>query len=152
MKSRAYVIAAALAFSPAILAMPGHAEQAAVHTGTFSNLAVGGYDAVSYFSGVPAKGQRAFSTEYMGAVWQFSNEANLAKFKADPEAYAPQYGGYCAWAVSQGYTAKGDPRFWAVHDGKLYLNFNKQVQTDWDKDRRGFITKANANWPDVLKD
>ena len=67
-----------------------------------------------------------------------------------PEAYAPQYGGYCAWAVSQGYTAKGDPKYWKVVDGKLYLNYDASVQKNWEKDIPGHIANASKNWPKVL--
>jgi len=70
--------------------------------------------------------------------------------KQKPEAYAPAYGGYCAWAVSQGYTAKGDPKHWKIVGGKLYLNYDARVQTDWEKDISGHISKAEKNWPVVL--
>ena len=123
-----------------------------IYTGTFSSEAVDGYDTVAYFTeGKPVEGKDEFSYEYKGAEWLFSSAENLAKFKANPEKYAPQYGGYCAYAVSQGGTASGDPEVWAIHNGKLYLNYSKSVQKRWDVDRDGFIAKANANWPSVLK-
>ena len=121
-----------------------------VHTSRSSDLAVGGYDTVSFFSGAPQTGSSDFETSYRGATWRFTSQANLDRFLANPDQYAPQYGGYCAWAVSQGYTAPGNPRYWKVVDGKLYLNFNGKVQRDWEKDIPGFIAKANANWPSVL--
>ena len=96
------------------------------------------------------KGERAFSTEYNGATFRFASQANLDTFLADPVRYAPQYGGYCAWAVSQGYTAKGDADHWKIVDGKLYLNYNKSVQETWGEDIPGFITLADGNWPTVL--
>jgi YHS domain-containing protein len=132
-----------------------HAARAAedpIYTGTFSNLAVGGYDVVAYFeAGEPVEGSRAFSHAWQGATWRFANQANLEKFKADPGAYAPQYGGYCAWAVSQGYTASADPQAWRIVDGKLYLNYNKEVQKTWEGDIPGNIGKADLNWPAVLE-
>jgi len=70
---------------------------------------------------------------------------------AGPAAYAPQYGGYCAWAVSQGYTASTDPHAWRIVDGKLYLNYSKGVQKRWQQDIPGNIAKGDANWPKVLK-
>ncbi len=122
-----------------------------VFTGRFSSLAVGGHDPVAYFEeGGPVKGAKEFAFDYNGAEWRFSSAENLEKFKADPQAYAPQYGGYCAWAVAQGYTAPGNPQNWAVRDGKLYLNYNDKVQADWLKNPEGFIEKANVNWPAVL--
>ena len=142
---RAFAAIAALFLSATVSADP------AVYTGLFSDRAVSGYDTVAYFTeGRPVKGERRFSTEYEGATWLFSSAENLARFEADPEAYAPQYGGYCAWAVSQGYTASGDPDNWAIEDGKLYLNYNDDVQATWNEDRAGFIELADGNWPSVL--
>ena len=72
-------------------------------------------------------------------------------FKANPEKYAPQYGGYCAFAVASGYTAKGDPEAWTIAGGKLYLNYNKSVQRGWEQDIPGNVRKGDANWPKVLE-
>lgn len=124
-----------------------------IYTGLLSNTAVGGYDPVAYHTqGKPVQGSGSFTTRWKGATWRFASAENRALFLADPERYAPQYGGHCAWAVSQGYTAKGDPNHWRVVDGKLYLNYNAQVQTDWEKDIPGHIRNANGNWPKVKPD
>lgn len=121
------------------------------YTGRFSNLAVDGYDTVAYFTeGKPVKGDKSFSTEYKGAEWRFASADNLAAFKAAPEQYAPQYGGYCAWAVSQNYTARGNPENWTIVDGKLYLNYNDEIQERWEMDIPGFIAAADKHWPSVL--
>ncbi|MGB3627617.1 MAG: YHS domain-containing (seleno)protein, partial [Henriciella sp.] len=130
-------LAAALAIGVAgfATAAPAHADKAPVYTGTFSNTAVQGHDPVAYFTeGKPVKGSKKFSTTYQGAEFRFASAENLASFEANPEKYAPQYGGYCAWAVSQGYTAKGDADHWKIVDDKLYLNYNKKVQEDWEQD------------------
>lgn len=122
-----------------------------VYTGTFSSLAVSGYDPVAYFTqGKPVEGSGDHEYEWNGATWRFSSAENLNSFKSDPLAYAPQYGGYCAWAVSQGYTASSDPEVWRIVDGKLYLNYSEDVGKKWVKDIPGFIAKADANWPKVL--
>lgn len=143
-------LAAAAFIGAALFAAPAVAAPE-VFTARFSNLAVGGYDPVAYFeTGGPAKGSKEFSFDYNGATWRFASAENLEKFKANPAAYAPQYGGYCAWAVAQGYTAPGNPRNWSVRGGKLYLNYNDKVQRDWLKDPDGFIARADANWPAVL--
>ncbi|MBP6010869.1 MAG: YHS domain-containing protein [Alphaproteobacteria bacterium] len=127
------------------------ARDAEVYTGTFSSLAVGGYDAVAYFkASKPVQGVAQFTTDYKGATWRFASKENLDAFKANPTAYAPQYGGYCSWAVAQGYTASGDPQVWKIVNGKLYLNYDTSVQAKWEKDIPGFITKADKNWPSVL--
>ena len=149
LKTLSAAFAAAFALVAAVL--PAHARQADVYTGIFSSLAVGGYDAVAYFKeNRPVQGKAEFSTQYKGATWQFSSADNLAAFKANPTAYAPQYGGYCAWAVSQGYTASANPNNWRIVDGKLYLNYNTEIQRRWEQDIAGHIRTANANWPRVL--
>ena len=152
MKFRSMIAAAGLALMPALAVAPAaHAEKAPVYTGLFNNVAVEGYDPVAYFTeGRPVKGDRDFTTDYNGAEFRFASQANLDMFLADPVKYAPQYGGYCAWAVSQGYTAKGDAEFWHIEDGKLYLKYNKSVQETWEEDIPGFITMADENWPSVL--
>lgn len=136
----------------AVFAVPAHAAKDPVYTGLFSNVAVSGYDPVAYFrEGRPVQGSSAFETEHEGYTYRFANQANLDDFIADPEAFAPQYGGYCAWAVSQGYTASADPDNWTIVDGKLYLNYNDDVQSTWETDIPGFIEKADSNWPKVLQ-
>lgn len=121
-----------------------------VYTKT-GNVAVGGYDAVSFFAGTPVKGVAQHQTTYDGAVFQFATAENLAKFKEAPTKYAPQYGGYCAWAAAQGKTAPGDPRYSKVVNGKLYLNYDAGVQKRWEQDIPGFIKKADANWPKIVE-
>ncbi len=123
-----------------------------VYTGIVKGVAVGGYDPVAFFTdGKPVKGNKDLTTNYDGATWRFASAANRDAFQADPAKYAPQYGGYCAYAVSKGSTAKGDPQAWTVHDGKLYLNYNKNVRAMWAKDIPGNVKKGDANWPAVLE-
>lgn len=151
MRLRSLLAAAAIAFAPAVILPPVASAEPAIYTGAFDDLAVQGYDPVAYFKdGKPVKGAKEFSTTWMGAEFRFASAANRDAFKKNPEAYAPQYGGYCAWAVSQGYTAKGDARNWKIVDGKLYLNYNTSVQKKWEGDIPGFISSADANWPEVL--
>ncbi len=145
------VIAAFLAVG-LIAATPPAAAKDPVSTGTFSSLAISGWGPVAYFTqGAPVKGSGSLEYKWNGATWRFSTPENLASFKTDPEAYAPQYGGYCAWAVSQGYTASSDPAAWRIVDGKLYLNYGTSVQRTWVEDIPGNIARANANWPKVLE-
>ena len=92
----------------------------------------------------------AHSYDYQGATWRFATAENLAAFKAAPARYAPQFGGYCAWAVSQHYLAPGDPKFWKIVDGKLYLNANARAKELWEADQADAIKRAHANWPAVL--
>lgn len=148
------IIASALVMSvlSTAAAAPAFADKDPVYTGLFSNVAVEGHDPVAYFTqGKPVKGSKEFSTDYQGAEFRFSSAENLETFKANPEKYAPQYGGYCAWAVAEGDTAKGDADHWKIVDDKLYLNYNKKIQDRWEQNQSEFIVQAESNWPAVLK-
>lgn len=150
MKLRTLILAVALVTAPIAVLAPAASAEAPVYTGTFSNLAVQGYDPVAYFTeGKPVKGSKEFTTDYKGATFQFASAANRDAFVADPVMYAPQYGGYCAWAMADGKYAKGDANFWKIVDGKLYLNFNRSIQDKWNKDVPGFIGKADTHWSEL---
>ena len=119
---------------------------------SFLGPAIDGTDPVAYFTeGRPVEGSSDFTHEWNGATWRFSSAENRDKFAAEPERYAPQYGGYCAWAVAQGYTASTDPEAWKIVDSKLYLNYDKGVKAKWEADIPGFIRSADGNWPKVLE-
>src|SRR5687768_1234466 len=143
---------AALALAAAIPAStPAFATPAPEVSVESEGLAARGYDVTAYFlQGQAARGSPAHQLNYKGAIWRFTTAENLAKFKADPAAYAPQFGGYCAWAVSQGYVAPGDPEQWKIVDGKLYLNFNARAKELWEADQADAIERGHANWPAVL--
>lgn len=116
-----------------------------------NGIAIGGTDPVAYFrQGQPVAGSPQITHRWGNATWQFASAENRNLFVSDPEKYAPQYGGYCAWAVSQGYTAATDPNVWRIVDDKLYLNYNRRVQRSWERDIPGHIDRANRNWPGVL--
>lgn len=115
--------------------------------------AIQGYDPVAYFTaGKPVKGKGEHSYKWMGATWYFANAENQAAFQKQPEKYAPQYGGYCAYAVSQGTTADIDPNAWKIVDGKLYLNLSPSIQDIWEQDVPGHIVQADKNWPKILRE
>jgi YHS domain-containing protein len=128
----------------------GGEDTGPIYTGLVEGTAVGGYDPVAYFTqGRAVEGSPAIVFRYRGAQWRFSSEANRAAFEADPQRYAPAFGGYCAWAVAQGSLARGNPANWDIIDGTLYLNYDDSVQTRWRTDISGFIKKARNNWPDL---
>lgn len=111
-----------------------------------------GYDVVSYFTdGKPAKGDRSNAVMWKGAMWYFSSQKNRSAFEMNPMAYAPQYGGYCAWAVSRGYTASVAPEAWQIVDNKLYLCYSLSVRDRWSRNLAGNIASGDANWPKVLE-
>lgn len=113
--------------------------------------AIRGYDPVAYFTqGGPVKGSSDFEAEWNGATWRFATAENRDLFVADPDAYAPQFGGYCAFAVANGYTASTVPEAWTIHNGRLYLNYSLDVRSMWELDIIGNIAKGEANWPGVL--
>ncbi len=117
-----------------------------------NGVAIKGYDPVAYFTdGRPVKGSRDFEYVWMGAKWHFSTVEHRNLFIRDPEKYAPKYGGYCAYAVSQGTTADIDPEAWNIVDGRLYLNLSKKIRDKWSKDIPGYIKKADEKWPKILK-
>ena len=110
-------------------------------------LAIRGFDAVAYFAADAAsKGDPKYAFVWNGAKWLFANAENLERFRQNPESYAPQFGGYCSYAVSKGYTANGDPEAWKIVDGKLYLNYNLEVRSLWEKDESANIEKGIDNW------
>lgn len=120
--------------------------------GGHSEAAIDGYDTVAYFTqGRPVRGQATLATQWMGATWRFSTQAHLDLFKADPERYAPQYGGYCAYGVSQNYLVKVDPEQFTVRGGKLYLNYDAGVQARWSKDPAGYIGKADGRFVELIR-
>jgi YHS domain-containing protein len=118
---------------------------------TPDGIAIKGYDPVAYFTeSRPVKGDESLQYQWQGATWLFSRKEHLEMFKLDPLRYAPRYGGYCAYAVSQGTTADIDPQSWNIVRGKLYLNLNKDVQNLWQQDRDNYINKADENWPHLI--
>lgn len=112
------------------------------------NLAIRGTDPVAYFTdGKPRKGSASFETTYLGSTWRFVSAANRDKFIDNPEGFAPQYGGFCAFAAAQNAKAPTDPKAWNIVEGKLYLNYSRRVRRKWRADIPGFIAAADANWP-----
>lgn len=134
----------------AVAATPALASSDPVQTHWSDNLAADGYDVVSFFSGKPQPGKSDFATRHKGAEWQFISQANLDLFLTNPDMFAPQYGGYCAWAAARGKIAKGDPEFWHVEDGRLFFNFNARIQRRWHRKRATFIRKADTRWPELM--
>lgn len=112
--------------------------------------AIRGYDPVAYFTaGEAVKGDPAHAMEWNGATWHFASAENRARFEAEPAAYAPRFGGYCAYGTSQGYKVGIDPDAFSIVDGRLYLNYNRSVQSTWLKDTAGYIRLAEENWVEL---
>lgn len=142
---------AILASAPFAAAVAGPAFAAKAPIFQENGVAINGYDPVAYFTeNAPVEGSKDHSVTYMGAMFLFASAENAALFESNPEQHAPQFGGYCAYAVSKGGTATTSPDAWTVYEGKLYLNFNKTVRSIWSEDIPGNIERANNNWPNVL--
>ncbi|MBS0417728.1 MAG: hypothetical protein JSR66_08440 [Proteobacteria bacterium] len=134
----------------ACAATPGHVHRGETvdEVNNQSGLALQGYDPVAYFKeGKPAIGDAAITYRWHGATYRFSSREDRQAFAANPERYAPQFGGYCAFAVSRGTTANGDPHQWAIENDRLFLNNNAFAMTLWNRDRSGNIQAGNENWP-----
>ncbi len=113
--------------------------------------AMAGYDAVSYFNdGVPVRGQPEYAVVWKGAEWHFASAENREAFERDPRAFAPQFGGYCAYAMALGELSSTDPTLWDVVDGRLYLTHSPQIDAMWHEDQAEYIRMAEKNWPVVL--
>lgn len=115
-----------------------------------TGLALQGYDPVAYFTdGAPTKGDYKITAEHDAATYRFASEANKATFLANPEAYVPAYGGYCAFGAAMGFKFDGDPQHWKIVDNQLYLNLSQDIQVKWEGDIPGFVEKADANWSSI---
>jgi YHS domain-containing protein len=143
-----------IAAVPVVLASPLVLRSARAATpGVYGEdgIAIDGTDAVAYRTqGGPVAGSADFAFDWNGATWHFSSAETREMFISDPDYYAPAYGGYCAFAVSQGYTASTVPEAWTIHDDRLFLNFSRRVKRRWERDIPGNVVKGDANWPDVL--
>ena len=110
-------------------------------------VAIGGYDAVAYHArGRAMAGSADHEHRWNGAIWRFASAAARDRFAADPEAFAPAYGGWCAWAMSENRLAPGDPRVWRIVDGRLFFNCSPEAQRRWEADLQANIARGDANW------
>jgi YHS domain-containing protein len=122
-----------------------------INTSFFGGLALGGYDAVSYYTQHQAvKGSTNFDFTWNGATWLFVNEANRERFENDPETFAPQYGGYCSNQMSLGNLSDVDPEVWRIIRGKLYLFGHDAGRVRWQTDTDQRILEADGHWMDQL--
>lgn len=112
-----------------------------------TGLALQGYDPVAYFTeGAPTKGSWKITAVHDDATYRFASEEHKASFEANPEAYLPQYGGYCAFGAAMGFKFDGDPTYWKIVDDELFLNISADIQERWVSDIPGFVAQADENW------
>jgi YHS domain-containing protein len=133
-------------------AVAGSSPSPVAAVNTADGFALKGYDPVAYFTnGQPTKGSAQYSFQWKGVTYLFASAENLQRFKADPDKYLPQYGGYCAYAMSLDRIADIDPHRWAIVGGKLYLNNGFLAQDLWSLNKSGNIESADRNWPQYPK-
>lgn len=111
------------------------------------NVAIGGYDAVAYFTrGEPTRGRAILRVEWQGALWYFANRRHQRLFEANPDQYAPAYGGFCAFCIADSETAptNGDPEVFLIHEDRLYLLQSEAVKREWMQDLEGHTARARA--------
>jgi YHS domain-containing protein len=153
MRKQLLALPLALALGLALAAPALAVDEVNISTGATipgPGVAVHGHDVVAYFTdATPTLGSAEFSAVYEDATYRFASEENLDAFEADPARYVPAYGGFCAYGVAVGKKFDGDPRFWKVVDGRLYLNLNGDIQAKWTEDIPGNIVEANANWAEI---
>lgn len=151
MRASRRAILAAMIVVPVVgsILRPALAEEPAVYAP--SGVALGGYDVVAYFTkGQPMMGSEAFEIMWHGAMWRFVSAESLMEFEMNPAAFAPQYGGYCAYSVSQGAVASSMPKAFLLRDGKLYLGHNMEALELLSRDLAANIARADAHWPAVI--
>ncbi len=152
MKRREFILGTLTVAGAIAISADGFAAQSKIYSNSSTGIAINGYDPVAYFTeNKPVEGSADISALWKGAKWHFASDKNRQTFLAMPDKYAPQYGGYCAFAVSYGSTATTVPEAWSIVDGKLYLNNSLGVRSRWNTDIPGYIKQANKNWPNVLK-
>lgn len=149
MTTRNIIRLVVFALTFAAVSAPG-ADQ--IYNTGFGDNAIGGYDTVAYHTQNKAvKGKSDYTYQWRDAKWSFSTAKNLAAFKKSPTKYAPQFGGYCAWALASNKLVKSDPKIFDIHDGKLYLNYSAKTRKQWLADQAGMIKRGNANYPKLTK-
>ncbi|KUF11177.1 YHS domain-containing (seleno)protein [Pseudoponticoccus marisrubri] len=137
--------------APALVSFARRAAAKEPEIYTEDGLAINGSDPVAYFDAKgPVRGMAEHALSWNGAEWRFASAANAEAFRAAPDRYAPQFGGYCAYAASRGYLAPTIPKAWTLHDGQIFLNASLRARELWLRDVPGNIAKGRANWPGIL--
>jgi YHS domain-containing protein len=136
----------------AMLTAPGVRAESARGVNQIDGIALHGFDPVAYFTQNKAvKGEAEITAQYKDVSYEFASKEDQATFQANPAKYVPQYGGFCAFAVSKGVKADIDPHAFAINDGKLYVNYSDKALEAYQEDVKGNTENANHNWPDVAK-
>ncbi len=148
--TRRSLLAATLA-SPALVFLNTPAAAREPEIFAKGGVAINATDPVAYFTqNGPVPGAATHSVNWKGADWHFADADSAARFENMPMDFAPQFGGYCAFAASRGYLAPTIPEAWTVHNGQLFLNANLRARELWLADMEANIAKGRENWPGIL--
>lgn len=129
------------------------AEAGTLYISVEDGVAIGGYDPVSFFvANAPQEGHSDHALMWKGAVWLFVSAENRLRFEANPRAYAPRFGGHCAYGIARGHVASGNPLQWQIVDGRLYLFHSPRAESRWDEARGALIHEAAEHWPQIMRD
>jgi hypothetical protein len=157
-KSRTAIVAAvafSLAWAASLGMFPaagGAATTEMVVVNRHTGLAIDGFDPVAYFIDAgPKAGRGDLELRFGGATWRFRNEGNRAAFAADPDVYAPRFGGHDPVAMGRGASTPGHPELWLIHGRRLYLFYSAEARAAFARDPAGAIDAAERNWPDVQR-
>jgi YHS domain-containing protein len=138
----------ALLALPALLPFSASAQRFPRRVNHAAGVALRGFDTVAWHAEArPMRGTQQFRAEWGGVAWYFASAGHLARFEAAPAAFAPRYGGFCAYGVARGYKVDFDPEAWHIRDGVLFLNYDLGVQREWVRDVPGHVARADAHWP-----
>jgi YHS domain-containing protein len=141
-----------LAFLFLVLALPALAQSKSLLNLDKAGVAIQGYDPVAFFTDhKPVKGKPELVVRHNGAVYHFASREHRDQFKAEPSKYEPVFGGYCAYGVSRNKLVEIDVDAFQIVDGRLLLQYSKGVRDDFNKDAKGNLTKAEANWPGLVE-
>jgi len=123
-----------------------------IYVAVQDGYAMGGYDPVSFHEAeAPLRGHQDHALMWKGAVWLFHSAQNRSRFEADPRAFAPRFGGHCAYGLSRGHASVGDPETWEIVDGQLFLFNSARGRSLWQEDRQQMLKAAQASWPEALR-
>lgn len=135
-----------------LLAGGSEAEAGTLYISVEEGVAIGGYDPVSFFlSAHPQEGRADHVLMWKGAVWRFASDENRLRFESNPRAYAPRFGGHCAYGIARGHVVAGDPLIWEIVDGRLYMFNSQRAVEQWHEAQAALIHEASDHWPEIMR-
>jgi YHS domain-containing protein len=145
-----HIVIALFALTMAVTAV--FAKDKVLLSADANGVVLQGYDPVTYFTqGSAVRGEERYKASYKGGTYHFVSDANKKLFKKDPAKYAPQYGGYCAMAVSMGQLEEADPKMFTIHKDKLLVQRNEKAHQMFMANPDALHDKADQQWPGLVE-